>query len=88
MMMKSCHLVLMVLPFLSCYGEGMLAEEQLPCIPRVFDSTSFVCVCNVSYCDTLPSPTLPASGEYLVYTSDLASRRFFQTKSTLTVSLD
>ncbi|XP_066942035.1 lysosomal acid glucosylceramidase-like [Macrobrachium rosenbergii] len=53
-------------------------DEGLPCIQRTFDQNSFVCVCNATYCDTLPRPSTPMKGQFAVYTSDLSSKRFFK----------
>ncbi|XP_068226099.1 lysosomal acid glucosylceramidase-like [Palaemon carinicauda] len=56
------------------YGQ----DEGLPCVPRTFDQNSFVCVCNATYCDTLPRLSLPIEGKFALYTSDLSSKRFFK----------
>ncbi|XP_069957548.1 lysosomal acid glucosylceramidase isoform X2 [Cherax quadricarinatus] len=64
-----------VLLILFCFGVS-LGDEQLPCLPRQYGGTSFVCVCNATYCDTLPTPQVPPEGQFLVYTSDLSGSRF------------
>lgn len=40
------------------------------------ESTSFVCVCNATYCDTFPPPAPPTEGSFLVVTSDIYDARF------------
>ncbi|XP_045107178.1 lysosomal acid glucosylceramidase-like [Portunus trituberculatus] len=52
------------------------AEEDLPCIPKETGHSSFVCVCNATYCDTLHRPTTPPEGQYLLYTSARDGGRF------------
>ncbi|KAK7070173.1 hypothetical protein SK128_025476 [Halocaridina rubra] len=49
-----------------------------PCARRDFGETSFVCVCNETYCDTLLRPTLPQKGEFLLYSSDMKDKRFLK----------
>ncbi|XP_042864798.1 lysosomal acid glucosylceramidase-like [Penaeus japonicus] len=67
--------------------RGFAAEElQLPCVPRDFGFGSVVCVCNASYCDTLPTPILPDVGEALVYTSDVEGARFLKTQHSFLAS--
>ncbi|XP_071535763.1 LOW QUALITY PROTEIN: lysosomal acid glucosylceramidase-like [Panulirus ornatus] len=60
--------------------DGTHVSEEVPCVPRDFGHSSFVCVCNSSYCDTLPTPEVPPEGQYLLYTSDLAGNRFHKTR--------
>ncbi|XP_047479433.1 lysosomal acid glucosylceramidase-like [Penaeus chinensis] len=61
-------------------GFAAAEEPSLPCVPRDFDFGSVVCVCNATYCDTLPPPALPAVGEALVFTSDIEGARFLRTQ--------
>lgn len=35
-----------------------------------------VCVCNATYCDTLPEDLSPAKGQFISYTSNKAGLRF------------
>lgn len=54
------------------------AFPEVACAPKVFDQDSAVCVCNSTYCDTVPPlPTLTAS-DLVVYTSSKAGKRFEQ----------
>ncbi|XP_045605281.2 lysosomal acid glucosylceramidase [Procambarus clarkii] len=71
--------VLLLLLFSLC-GDGARAEESLPCIPRDFGHSSFVCVCNASYCDTLPPPEAPPEGAFLLYSSDMTGDRFLKSQ--------
>ncbi|CAL4090866.1 unnamed protein product, partial [Meganyctiphanes norvegica] len=60
-------------------GLALGQDQQLPCVPQMFDQDSVVCVCNATYCDTLPQPVIPPTGDALVYTSDLTGKRFDMT---------
>lgn len=42
--------------------------------------SSFVCVCNATYCDTVLPPTLPPEGEYVLYSSGRDEGRFVKTQ--------
>ncbi|CAL4066704.1 unnamed protein product [Meganyctiphanes norvegica] len=58
---------------------SVFSDEQLPCVPRQFEYDSVVCVCNATYCDTLPRPSPPPAGEFLLFTSDLQGLRLHKT---------
>ncbi|KAK8392735.1 hypothetical protein O3P69_014875 [Scylla paramamosain] len=60
------------------YGHGY-AEEDLPCIPKDTGHSSYVCVCNATYCDTLHRPAVPPEGQYLLYSSARNGGRFEKT---------
>ncbi|KAK3924976.1 Lysosomal acid glucosylceramidase [Frankliniella fusca] len=67
----------------------LLAEPAaVPCMKRDFGFDSFVCVCNSSYCDTLPQVQGAAPGKALVYTSSKAALRFDKEELTFTMPLD
>eukprot|EP00095_Tigriopus_kingsejongensis_P004046 maker-scaffold5_size1054832-snap-gene-5.12 protein:Tk04046 transcript:maker-scaffold5_size1054832-snap-gene-5.12-mRNA-1 annotation:"PREDICTED: teneurin-3" len=60
---------------LTCLVFG-LAWAANPCIPKDFQRTSFVCVCNSTYCDEAdPISALPP-GQILHVTTDKVSKRF------------
>lgn len=61
-------------------GFAAAEEPQLPCVPRDFGFGSVACVCNATYCDTLPTPVLPSAGKALVFTSDIEGARFLRTQ--------
>lgn len=52
-----------------------------PCVPRTYEFSSFVCVCNSTYCDEYDPVEVLASGTVLVETSDLESQRFVRTQA-------
>ena len=57
---------------------GLTAQT---CIPRYYEEgSSFVCVCNSTYCDTAPSAEIPLqSGQGLVISSGQTKDRFSKT---------
>ncbi|XP_066985550.1 lysosomal acid glucosylceramidase-like [Macrobrachium rosenbergii] len=57
------------------FVAGVNGEGE-KCIPRYFGHSSFACVCNATYCDTLPRPPALAGGEFLLCTSDMETNRF------------
>ncbi|XP_068240004.1 lysosomal acid glucosylceramidase-like [Palaemon carinicauda] len=61
---------------------------ELSCIRRDFDHSSFVCVCNASYCDTLPRPSVPPVGYFDVYSSDRKAKRFSKLRGHFTEEWD
>ncbi|KAK3871273.1 hypothetical protein Pcinc_023572 [Petrolisthes cinctipes] len=72
--MRLTFLLLFVFPYLAT------CQQQQPCAPRDYGYSSFVCVCNATYCDDLPRPVLVPEGQYLLYTSDKAASRFLKTE--------
>ncbi|RXG56290.1 putative glucosylceramidase 4 [Armadillidium vulgare] len=46
------------------------------CIPKDFGHGSFVCVCNSTYCDTLPPLQNPGKGKVLTVTSSKDKKRW------------
>ncbi|XP_064121704.1 lysosomal acid glucosylceramidase-like [Macrobrachium nipponense] len=62
-------------------------DDEFPCISRKFDYSSFVCVCNASYCDTLPRPSVPREGYFVLYSSDMMDKRFSKSQGELNLSL-
>lgn len=47
------------------------------CVPRYYGSSSIVCVCNETYCDTFPPvENGPGKGHYLHYISSKSGKRF------------
>ncbi|XP_055346223.1 lysosomal acid glucosylceramidase-like [Paramacrobiotus metropolitanus] len=60
-----------------------------PCVPRKLDGDSVVCVCNATYCDSLPpvSPTRATNnGSYSLYRSTLDGQRFNKTQGSFSKS--
>jgi hypothetical protein len=49
------------------------------CIRRDYGRSSFVCVCNATYCDTAPNVGSLASGQAIQITSSRTAARFFIT---------
>lgn len=60
---------------LNCSFTG-LAES---CVSRYYQEKSFVCVCNATYCDTLPQLESLTDGHYQMYTSNKDQLRFQKT---------
>lgn len=50
--------------------------------------SSFVCVCNATYCDTVVAPTLPPEGEYVLYSSARDGGRFVKTQGSFSVKVE
>lgn len=60
------------------------------CVPRYYGSSSFVCVCNETYCDTI-SPTESArtpKGHYLHFVSSKDVKRFDTCSGKFTRDID
>lgn len=55
-------------------------HTQKPCIGVNYGHSSIVCVCNSTYCDTIPPIEMQPEGEYEIYTSDRSGSRFLKTK--------
>ena len=51
----------------------------MPCLKKHFNESSFVCVCNSTYCDSIDTNIQPPSGQLLVYSSSRAGDRFKRT---------
>ena len=49
------------------------------CIPKTFESNSFVCICNSTYCDTVPPVVKLDKKTYGVYQSGAHSGRLTAT---------
>ncbi|XP_022911938.2 lysosomal acid glucosylceramidase-like [Onthophagus taurus] len=55
-----------------------LAQASVDCKHKNYGNDGTVCVCNAEHCDTVdPLEKLP-SGQYVMYTSNLAGKRFFK----------
>lgn len=71
-------------------GDSAAAQQSSACEQRNFGHDSFVCVCNVTYCDSFISVAPGGPGLVTTYTSDRDASRFATgqlqfTKNTLNV---
>lgn len=48
----------------------------MECKAKEVSKGAIVCVCNATYCDTIPSPEKIDEGQYVVYSSNKAGLRF------------
>ena len=69
-----CQVLFAVFSFGLSYAA--LYSAPRPCLMKRFNESSFVCVCNSTYCDTTDSNITPPAGHALVYSSSLAGDRF------------
>ena len=61
----------------SCEIPTVVSAED--CIRRDYGRSSFVCVCNATYCDTAPNVGSLASGQAIQITSSQTAARFLIT---------
>lgn len=72
-----------------CYNDSLwfllivlvlnCSSDNIPCSYRSFGYSSYVCVCNATYCDTV-EPNLPLKSGYAVYTSTKDGQRLDKTQ--------
>lgn len=70
------RLSLTVSVLVSCLDTGWLGSTALPCVSQTFGSSSNVCTCNSTYCDTVePDIKLPVN-KFAVYVTTKSGSRF------------
>ena len=88
----NCYTLLLV-----CILSAISVSKCDQCIKRNYGHSSFVCVCNSSYCDEITIKSLPTSDQVHIYTSTTKSERFsfryinkspLTNKSSLTINVD
>ncbi|XP_059139428.1 lysosomal acid glucosylceramidase-like [Physella acuta] len=52
------------------------SSQDVPCAPYTVKAGYIVCVCNSTYCDTVPSADPVPKGQYIVYTTSKDGQRF------------
>ncbi|EFX69969.1 hypothetical protein DAPPUDRAFT_328613 [Daphnia pulex] len=73
--MGKLHFYWITLPII-IFHQAVLANN---CIPRHYGKSSFVCVCNATYCDSAPIVGDLAAGQATLITSTRADARFRST---------
>ncbi|CAL4071152.1 unnamed protein product [Meganyctiphanes norvegica] len=68
------HLLLLV----SVLASAVTSQDDIPCLRKVFDQSSFVCSCNADYCDTLSDPGDVPPTTYVSYSSSASEARFLK----------
>ena len=82
-----CFFCWMYTTFTEMYTSCIsLPTASQPCIPRSTNSDSVLCVCNSTYCDTVPEMPALTPGMYAVYTSSRSGDRFNLTTAKVTSS--
>ena len=82
-----CFFFWMYTTFTEMYTSCIyLPTASQPCIPRSTNSDSVLCVCNSTYCDTVPEMPALTPGMYAVYTSSRSGDRFNLTTAKVTSS--
>ncbi|XP_063904865.1 lysosomal acid glucosylceramidase-like isoform X2 [Zophobas morio] len=76
-------MLLPILLFLFFLKEFSTTQQ---CQSRRYDNDGTVCVCNSTYCDTIPRPQKVKPPQLLLYTSNKSGLRFHQTSTTFTSS--
>ncbi|XP_046417973.1 lysosomal acid glucosylceramidase-like [Neodiprion fabricii] len=66
-MMQRCFLVLI---------WWIQAAQSSPCAHRYYGNDHTVCVCNSTYCDSIPEYDFSSASSYIRFTSDKAGQRF------------
>ena len=73
-------------------GIASACGSPTQCQRKYFNQSSFVCVCNATYCDTIDTDVSPPKGEVLVFSTSKAGDRFKRSstglKSSATVPND
>jgi O-Glycosyl hydrolase family 30. len=63
--------------------SGNVRSEE--CIQREYGEGKIVCVCNATYCDTLPSNVIVTKGKYITFQSNREGLRFYKSEGDFTV---
>jgi glucosylceramidase len=51
-----------------------------PCVPREFETGNIVCVCNMTYCDTVSKVTPVRTDHFVQYSTSQSGLRFQKTE--------
>jgi glucosylceramidase len=73
--MADGYVRVLIVSALLCYVRGFLTAAT-PCAPLAIQSDYIVCVCNSTYCDTVPSAEKLPAGQFVVFTSAQNGQRF------------
>ncbi|PSN48919.1 hypothetical protein C0J52_03477 [Blattella germanica] len=65
--------------FIAIVAFNLSDGDDKPCVPREYGARNIVCVCNMTYCDTIQKLPYLAQGEYVKYTTSKAGLRFNKT---------
>ncbi|KAJ9573852.1 hypothetical protein L9F63_008776 [Diploptera punctata] len=71
---------LLVILVLALWMEGNVDGDE--CAAREYGAGNMVCVCNATYCDSLPSQFNVPDGGFLAYVSSKDGRRFYDITGT------
>ena len=55
-------------------------SDDRPCARRAYGTDNIVCVCNMTYCDTITRIPPLSTKEYVIYSTTRAGLRFNKTK--------
>ncbi|XP_026276327.1 lysosomal acid glucosylceramidase isoform X2 [Frankliniella occidentalis] len=85
---RGCVPIVLLMIAVGVVAGAGIATAAVPCVKRSFGFDSFVCVCNSTYCDTLPQVQPAALGRALVYTTTKAELRFEREELAFTRPVD
>ena len=55
-------------------------EADRPCVPLEFEKGNIVCVCNMTYCDTISKVTPVPADRFVQYSTSQSGLRFHKTE--------
>ena len=55
-------------------------EADRPCVPLEFETGNIVCVCNMTYCDTISKVTPVPADQFVQYSTSQSGLRFHKTE--------
>ena len=55
-------------------------EADRPCVPLEFETGNIVCVCNMTYCDTISKVTAVPADQFVQYSTSQSGLRFHKTE--------
>ena len=87
--MEKTKVVVIATIFYGCLSCSTSGTAAVPCWGRNFPkSSSLVCVCNATYCDTVEPETSLNPGSYAVYSTSKSGSRFVETVHNFSRKLD
>ncbi|XP_045158967.2 lysosomal acid glucosylceramidase-like [Mercenaria mercenaria] len=71
--------ILTLLALSACLDKVTAESGILPCVPKTFGSSSVVCVCNSTYCDTVETEDVLPPDRFAVYVTTKSGSRLKKT---------
>jgi hypothetical protein len=65
--------------FTRCFAVLLSVSADKPCAPREFGAGNIVCVCNMTYCDTISKVVPVPVDQFIQYSTSRSGLRFHKT---------